>query len=334
MALVELDDRQIQLAGIQTSIAKRESIEHRIRTVGEVMPDETKIHHVHTKFAGWIEKLFVNFTGRQVKQNEPLLSIYSPELYSSQEEYIRARRTASKFMNSTIPEVRKGGEELIASARRRLELFDLPESAIRELEKTEKTKREVMLNAPVSGYVTAKQIFEGQQIEPGMELFTITDLAQVWVEAEVYEYEARDLLLNQKGVITLPYESDYKLEAVISYIYPTLNPDSRTLKIRLAASNQDMKLKPSMFANVELETKSQVGVVVPDTAVMDTGLRKIVFLETSKGRYEPQEVTTGVRSDGKVQITSGVDEGAAVVTKSNFLVDSESRLRSAISEAK
>ena len=334
MATVEITSEGIHLSGVQTEPAVFERVARSVRTVGTVAADETRIRHVHTKTAGWVERLFVNFTGQLVRRGQPILSIYSQELLASQQEFLRARETASRFAASELQEVRRGGEELLQSAEQRLRLFDVPEDFITELKRTGQPQRAVTLLAPVSGFVTAKEVFEGQQIEPGMELFTITDLSRVWIEADFYEYEARALHIGQEAKVTLPYDPSRALAGRVTYVYPTLNPDSRTLRVRLEFQNPDFALKPAMFANVELPLEATDGIVIPDSAVIDTGERQIVFVSLGGGRFEPREVKLGVRSSGKAQVLSGVAVGDQVVTRANFLLDSESQLRAAVAGMK
>lgn len=329
-APIAIGEEGLRLAGVQTVAATRDTLSRSIRTVGFVTADETRIRHVHTKIAGWIEKLFVNYTGQQVRAGQPILTIYSPRLLASQEEFLRAQAAAAKFSESELPEVRKGGEDLVRAARRRLELFDVPESFIAELERTGQPQRSVALHAPVSGYVTGKEAFEGQEIQPGMELFTITDLSRVWVEAEFYEYEASLLRIGQPATVFLPYDPHVHREGWLTFANPTLDPASRTLKVRLEFSNQDLALKPGMFADVQADLESREGILVPDSAVVDTGQRELVFVERGGGRFEPRQVRVGTRSGGRALILAGLDEGERVVVRANFLIDSESRLRAAI----
>ena len=329
-AVVEISPQGLRLAGVRTEPATRESFARTIRAVGTVAADETRVRHVHTKIAGWVEKLYVNFTGQLVRKGEPILSIYSQELVASQEEYLKARETARRFSTSDLAEVRQGGEDLVQAARRRLELFDVPAAFIAELERTGAVRRAVTLDAPVSGYVTMKETFEGQQVDPAMELFTIADLSHVWLEADFYEYEARILQLGEEAVISLPYDAGTRLVGRVAYINPTLSTDTRTLKVRFEFPNPGLALKPGMYADVELSTRAVEGVVVPDSAVMDTGERQIVFVAKGAGVFEPREVKVGSRSGGRAQVLSGVAAGEQVVTGANFLIDSESRLRAAL----
>jgi len=329
LASVTLEPRALRLAGIQTAVARRELISQGIRAVGTVAPDERRIRAVHTRISGWIEKLYGNFTGQEVRAGQPILSIYSPELLASQEEFLRALE-ASRQLASASPEAKSSVANLLQAAGRRLELFDVPASFIAALERTGKPQRSVTLLAPTSGYVTTKDVFEGQRIEPDMELFAVTDLSRVWIETDVYEYEAPLVQVGQEASLRLPYNPSVQLRGQVSYVYPYINPETRTLKVRFEFLNPDLLLKPAMYVDVELHASEQMGIVVPESAVMDSGVRKIVFVEPIEGQFEPREVQTGVHGDGKVQIASGVQEGEIVVVKANFLLDSESRLRSAI----
>jgi len=332
-ASVEVSPDELRLAGLQTTVARRGSLARTIRTVGEVKADETRVSQVHTRISGWVEKLFVNSSGQAVRKGEPLLSIYSPELLATQEEFLRARASADRFAQSDVPEVRRGGADLLEAARRRLTLFDVPRSLIETLEKTGRPQRAVTLEAPASGFVTTKEVFAGTQIEPGMTLFTVTDLSKVWIEAEVYEFEAPLVRPGQKARVTLAYDPSRTYTGRISTIYPYLNTDSRTLRVRFEFDNPGLALKPGMYANVELDAQAVEGILIPDAAILDTGPRQIVYVMTGEGRYEPRQVKIGVRSDGQSQILSGVKAGEAVVDRANFLLDSESRLRAAITRA-
>jgi RND family efflux transporter MFP subunit len=333
LATVAVNASGIQLAGVRTAVAAREHLASSTRTVGLVLPDERLVRHVHTKIAGWVEKLHVNFTGQLVRRGQPVLAIYSPELLASQEEYLRARQSAARFASSNIPEVREGGEELAASSRRRLELFDVPQSFLETIERTGKAQRTVTLVAPASGFVSTKEVLEGMEVQPGMELFTLTDLSHVWVEAEFYENEARLLRVGQRADVHLPYEAGHVMPAEVTFIYPTLSAESRTLKVRLELSNLDGHLKPGMFVDVTADLEAADGIAVPEDAVIDTGLRQVVFVELEPGTFEPRDVQVGLRGAGRVVILSGVGEGERVATRANFLLDSESKLRAALQAA-
>jgi len=329
-ASVEVNPDELRLAGLRTTVARRGTLARTIRAVGDIRADETRVSQVHTKISGWVEKLFVNSSGQAVREGQPLLSIYSPELLATQEEFLRARESAARFAGSDVPEVRSGGTDLLEAARRRLMLFDVPQSFIETLEKTGQPQRAVTLEAPASGFVTTKDVFAGARIEPGMTLFTVTDLSKVWIEAEVYEYEASRVRLGQQARVTLAYDPSRTYTGRISYIYPYLNTDSRTLRVRFEFDNPGLTLKPGMYVNVELDAQAVQGILIPDASILDTGPRQIVYVKTGEGRYEPRQVKVGVRSDGQAQILSGVKAGEVVVDRANFLLDSESRLRAAI----
>jgi Cu(I)/Ag(I) efflux system membrane fusion protein len=332
-AAVEVSSDESSLAGLRTTVARSGTLARTIRTVGDIKADETRVSQVNTKISGWVEKLFVNSSGQAVRKGQPLLSIYSPELLATQEEFLRALESATRFAASDEPEVRRGGADLLESARRRLMLFDVPESLIEKLGKTGRPQRTVTLDAPASGFVTAKDVVAGARIEPGMTLFTVTDLSKVWIEAEVYEYEASLVRPGQAARVTLAYDPSRTYTGRISYVYPYLNTDSRTLRVRFEFDNPGLALKPGMYANVELDAQVVRGVLVPDESILDTGPRQIVYVKTGEGRYEPRQVKVGVRSGGQAQILSGVKAGEAVVDRANFLLDSESRLRAAIGKA-
>ncbi len=331
LGVVTMTEQGIRLSGVQVAAVVQENIRRALRTVGLVVPDETRIHRVQTKVGGWVEALLVNYMGQLVKKGSPILSVYSPELLSSQEEFIKTRQSALR--SAADAGDRTSAQRLRQSAQRRLELFDVPPDFIKELERTGKPQRTVTLLSPVDGFVTAKDIFLGQEVKPGMELYTITDLSVVWVDAEVYEYETRDVHVGQEGFLTTSYDPSLRLAGKIAYIYPYLNRESRTLKLRFEFDNKDFRLKPGMFVDVNLMIDYGEGIVIPDSAIIDSGIRKVVFVDKGEGRFEPREVKAGVRSEGKTQVLSGLNVQDRVVVKANFLLDSESRLRALIDAA-
>ncbi|HEY6000021.1 MAG TPA: efflux RND transporter periplasmic adaptor subunit [bacterium] len=330
LATVRASEDVLRRSGVQTAPAIRSLAGRTIRAVGIVVPDETRVRRVQTKVEGWVERLLVNFTGELVTAGQPLVSIYAPELLATQEEYLRARATAARFAASTDPAARDIGEDLVRSARRRLELFDVPEAFIRELEASGTPRKSVTLNAPFGGYVTAKEVFEGQKVEPGMELFTLTDLARVWVEVSLFEYEAAAAVVGQSATLTLPHQAGIALTGKVTFVSPVLSTESRALTVRLEFPNPGLALKPQMHVDVALVLDAAMGVVVPDAALLDTGVRTVVFVETQPGVFAPREVTVGARSEGRAEILAGLREGELVAVKANFLLDSESRLRAAI----
>ncbi len=330
---VQLSPEGARLAGVRTAVASRERLVRRVRTVGTVLPDERRLYRVTTKISGWVEKLYVNFSGQFVEQGQPILAIYSPELLASQEEYLIARASAARFVHSEIPEVKKGGEDLVAAARRRLALLDVPEAFLAELEASGKARRTVDLLAPASGFVLSKEVLEGRSVEPGMELFTVNDLSHVWVEASFYEADAPWLAVGQPATLRSPYDRTRAVEGRISYIYPALDAATRTLRVRFDLANPGQRLKLGMYLDIEHQLDLGEALLVPDSAVLGTGLRQLVFVETEPGTFLPREVVVGDRTEGRAQILSGLSARERVAEKANFLLDSESRLRAAIAGA-
>jgi RND family efflux transporter MFP subunit len=319
-----------RLAGIRTVAASHGTLARAVRAAGTVAIDETRVRQVTTKVAGFVEQLYVNATGQMVRAGQPLFDLYSPELLASQEEYLRARESAAKFQQSSLPEVQRGGADLAAASRRRLELFDVPAEFIERLEQTGKAQRTVTFKAPFAGFVTGKNIVAGQRIEPGMELLTVSDLSRVWVMAQVYEAEAAVAQPGRSAVITLPYDPAARVIGRVDFVYPTLETESRTLKVRLALPNRRGTLKPGMFVNVELNGPAEHGMVVPDSAVIDAGPRQVVFVEEAPGRFASRDVVVAARQDGRALLRSGLGAGEQVAVSANFLLDSESRLRGAV----
>lgn len=333
MATITVGAEAVRLAGVMTATAERGPFMRVVRAVGAVKADETRVQRIQTRVGGYVERLQANFTGKMIRRGDPVVGIYSPELLSSQEEFLRAREMAARFADSSLPETRRGGEDLLRTARQRLELFGVPASFIADLEETGKVERVVTLTSPSSGYITTKDVLIGQRVEPGMELLTVTDLSAVWVEAAFYESEATAIVRGAMATLTLPYDPTLSLQGRVAYIYPYLNEDTRTLPVRFDVLNPEMALKPGMYVNVELHVDQGVQVTVPADAVMDTGERQIVFVAGGNDMFTPRLVTVGARANGRAAILAGIAPGERVVVKANFLLDSESRLRAAIAGA-
>ncbi|MDD5761230.1 MAG: efflux RND transporter periplasmic adaptor subunit [bacterium] len=331
-ATVQVGAERVQLAGIQSAAAVREAISHPVRAAGIVVPDERRVRRIQSKVEGWVEKLHTNFTGQMVTKGQPLLEIYSPELVATQREYLLARAGVERMKESPYEDARRMSSGLAQAARTRLKLFDVQESFIEELERTGKVRRTVTLNAPASGYVTGKEVFEGTRVSPGMDLLTVTDLSRVWIEADLYEYEAQSVRVGQTATLETVADPGAKLKGRVSFIYPTFSPETRTLKVRFEFPNPGLRLKPQMYASVSLDLHGVTGVVIPDSALIETGVRVIVFVDAGDGSFEPREVKVGVRGDGKAQILSGVKAGEKVAVRANFLLDSESKLRAALTK--
>ncbi|NOY46049.1 MAG: efflux RND transporter periplasmic adaptor subunit [Deltaproteobacteria bacterium] len=320
---VRIDPVIQQNMGIRTAPVEKGPLVRTIRTYGHVTYDETRTATVSPKFGGWIEKLYVDFTGQLVKKGDPLFEIYSPDLVSAQEEYLTAYRSLSET---------EGGGDLLASARRRLEYMDIPPDQIRAIEKFGKVRRTLLIRSPFTGVVTHKKAVEGVFVKAGQPVYQIADLSKVWVEAHIYEYELPWVKVGQEARMTLPYQPGKVYVGKVTYVYPYLQRQTRDVVIRLEFDNPDLELKPDMYADVELRTTLPgEGLLIPSEAVLRSGERNVVFVTRGDGKFTPREVTLGLEVDGgKVQILSGVAEGEYVVTSGQFLLDSESKLKEAV----
>lgn len=323
---ITLSDDKRQLIGVRTAAATLRTLDKQIRTVGKVEVDETRLAFVNTKIAGWVKKLFVNFTGDQVVKGQPLLSIYSPDLVSAQEEYLLALRSQATITGG-IAEIEASQQSLVDSAKRRLFLWDISKEQIAELAKTGKTQTEMTINAPLNGIVLEKMVLDGAYIMPGTNLYKIADLSTVWIIADVYEYEVPLVKVGQQARVTLPYSSGEVLHTAVSFINPVLDPLTRTVKVRIAVKNPGLVLKPDMFVNVEILTSSGSRLVIPRSAVLDSGTRQIVYVEKEPGLFEMRRVKLGLRGENDVEVLTGIKKGEQVVTSGNFLIDSESQLQ-------
>lgn len=304
--------------GLRVAKAERKKVEHTIRTVGTVMADQAKEVRVHTKIKGWIERMHADSVGKPVKKNQPLFDLYSPDLVATQEEYLAARQQGAI------------GREIAATARNRLQLWGVPQAEIQRLEKTGKVNRAVTFNSPADGFIIEKMAVQGVYITPEMELYRITDLSRLWIIITLYEYDVAVISEGDEAVISLPYDPDKLFTGKISYIYPEIEVETRTAKARIEVGNLDQRLKPGMFANVELKKNLGESIVVPADAVLDTGTRSIVFVKTGISRFEPREVKVGPRVENDFIILSGLESGEEVVISAHFLIDAESKFQAAI----
>ena len=325
--VIAIDPTTIQKMGLRTALVTRGPLKRQIRTVGVVDFDETSLAEVTTKIKGWVEKLYVDSTGRQVHQGEPLFEIYSPDLYSAQTEYLLL---LSQLTNASGP----GAEALKASALTKLRYYDISEEQIAELEKTRQAKKTLQVNAPRDGVVVEKMVVQGQMVDAGMKLYRLADLAVVWVQAQVYEQDLPFVQLGQEAVVSLSYFPDRKFRGRVTYIYPTLDEKTRTARVRMEFHNPGYFLKPGMFSTVELESEPDpAAILVPDSAVLRSGENNTVFVALDGGHFAPRSITLGARSaDNLYQVLSGLKEGERVVTSGQFMLDSESQLREAIAK--
>jgi Cu(I)/Ag(I) efflux system membrane fusion protein len=317
---VSIPPQRQQLIGVKLAAAELRDLSRTIRTTGRVAVDERRVAQVRTKFEGFVDALYVNFTGQPVRRGEPLLAVYSPDLLATQNELILAERNHSDL-----------GKTLADAARTRLRLLDMSAADIDRVTRTGKPMRDVVLRSPVSGVVTAKNAVLGARAMPADMLYEIADLSHVWVLADVYESELQSVRVGTPAQVLVGGQT---LDGSVTFIGPVVAAATRTASVRIELDNRAGLLKPDMFADVILQAPLGSSVTVPDSAVMNTGARSVVFVARGNGTFEPREVVTGAKADGFYAIRSGVQPGERVVVDANFLVDSESRLKSALSQMK
>ncbi len=316
---VTLTPEMEQRIGVRLAHVERGPAQQQIRAVGTVEYNESGLHHVHTKVEGWIGKAYVANTGQQVRQGEPLFSLYSPELLATQEELIRALAMGGD-----------SGATLAQAARRRLELWDIRPSDIDAIATSGQARTTIDIVSHSSGIVVEKKALDGMRVMPGEEMYLIADLSRVWINAAVYEYELPLVRVGQEAKVALSYYPGETFRGRIDYIYPYLDERTRTAQVRFVFDNREMKLKPGMFANVELEVPLGDALQVPANAVLDSGEEQIVLVAAGGGRYEPRSVRLGQRLGENVIVLAGVEAGEEVVVGAHFLIDSESQLKAAL----
>jgi membrane fusion protein, copper/silver efflux system len=320
--VVRVDEARRERIGVKTARVGRAPMSIAIRAVGRLTFDETRLHDVTLRVNGWITRLRVNSTGQPVRRGETLLSLYSPDLFAAQQEYLLARES-----HRAASEGR--GDYLLAAAEKKLSLWGMSSGQIQALARRGVASEEVPVAAPASGFVIEKNVVEGAAVEPGQRLFRIASLDKVWVEAQVYELDVSQVHKGQTALVTLPYQPGDSLHGTVAYVYPYLDPTSRTGRVRIELVNKDLAFKPDMYANVEIRVDLGPRLQIPTDAVIYTGPRRLVFVDLGEGRFRPQEVTLGARSGEAVEVRAGLQAGDVIVTSGNFLIAAESRIRSA-----
>ncbi len=316
--------------GVTYAPVVRGALPTEIRTVALVTYDETRVQTVSPKIDGWVEELHVNYTGQPVERGQPLLAVYSPMLVTAQRELLLARQLAADVSGGT-DEARRGAAELHDAARRRLAFWDIPESAIDRIEQTGDVEKTLVLRSPASGVVVEKAVLVGQRIMAGDALYRVADLSTVWLEGEVFERDLASVRLGQPVTATFEALPGVERNGRISYVYPTLNAESRTARVRVALANPGLALKPGMYATIRIRVGGDRPVLhVPRSALLATGTRNLVFVRQSDGSLVPRDVVPGVTSADRVEILEGLAEGDTVVASATFLIDAESNLGSAL----
>lgn len=312
---IEVPLEQQTRIGLKTTIVQKKLVAHTIRTVGTVAADERAEAHVHSKLNGWIETIYADYIGKEVKKGGPLFDLYGPELVATQEEYISASKQSGI------------GQELARAALDRLKLWGVPQREIDRLKKTKKASRTISFESPISGFIITKSAIQGMYITPGMELYRIADLSKVWILVTLYEYDVAIIKVGDLAEVQLPYDAKLNFNAKISYISPEIEVETRTAKARIEVDNKSKKFKPGMYVNVILKKELGQAIIIPEGAVLDTGLRKIVFVKTGLARFEPREIKAGPRVENQFVVLSGLNVGEEVVTSAHFFIDAESKLK-------
>ena len=330
---VRIDPVVVQNMGVRTSTVERKSFARTVRALGRIDVNEERILRLHPKVEGWVEEIFIDKSGEMVAEDDILLGIYSPKLVATQEEYLLALAGQEALTEFTIPEVRRGAEQLVESSRIRLEFFDVPDHQVHELEETRKVKKSLHIHSPAAGTVINVGVRRGQYVTPKTELYQITDLSDVWVYAQVYDYELPWIKVGDEVEMALASLPGEVFGGVLSYIYPYAEAKTRTTKVRVVFENTNFKLRPEMLADIKIHADVQHDVlVIPTEAVVRSSDETQVFVDRGEGKYEPRTVRLGVSSGNQVVVLSGLGQAEKVVTSAQFLIDSESKLNEAISK--
>ncbi len=330
--IVKVSPARVQMLGVRTEEASRRTLVRPVRAVGTVQFSERQQTVVSTKFEGWIEKLYADTTGAPVRPGEPLMLVYSPLLVQTEQEYIDAARMAVSMARSSDTESRVSAERLVQGALQRLRYLDFPEAEIKRLQRERRASRTIAWPASFSGIVLEKMAFEGMRFMPGEPLYKIAGISPIWVIAEVFEQDLAHVAVGQPATVTLKAYPGRSFQGRVAFIYPTVGQETRTGSVRIELPNPDGELKADMYASVELETHASAPEVltVPNSAVIDNGVRQVVLIDHGEGRFEPRPVKLGSVADGYTEILDGLEAGERVVVSANFLIDAESNLKAAL----
>ena len=328
---VYIEPARQQLIGVRTATVTRRQLDTTIRTVGTLAYDETRVTEIHPKIMGWVEQVFVDYVGKRVSRGQPLFTIYSPELVSTQKEYLLAIKAQQQLGQSRFAETRASAESLVGAARERLTLWDISEAQIQELERTGQPRRTLTLYSPFNGVVLERNTFAGQYISPETSTFKIADLSTIWVLGQIFEYETRLVKLGQDAEIQFPYEQATRsLRGKITFIYPEVDPQTRRVKVRIEFRNPGFEFKPESYVTVLIRAAGGEQLALPKEAVIDNGAKRYAIVALPNGYFEPREIEVGQPVDDFFPLVSGLAEGDPVVTSAQFLIDSETNLQAAM----
>jgi len=327
---VTLTPERRQSIGVRTGTVEYREINDEILTTGNVEPDETHLASVEVRFSGWIQKVYADSTFQQVRKGQPLLTIYSPDLVTTENEYLLARQDRDLMARSSVPGVASGSASLLTSAQERLRQWGVPEREIQELQETGKVKREIEIDSPVSGYITERNALPDMYVQPGTKLYSVADLTAVWVYAQVFQNDIGRVKVGDRAEVTVDSWPGRTFAGRVSFISPQLDQATRTARVRLEIPNRDMKLSLGMFVNVRLALPMGRELSIPASAVFQSGTRQIAFVDKGNGSLEPREIETGAQRSDWFIVLEGLKAGERIVTSANFLIDSESQLQAAL----
>lgn len=329
---VVLDAATEQKIGVTYTTVRRAHLKRTIRTVGLLQMDEEKISRVHVKVVGWIENVYLNYVGKLIKKGQPLFTLYSPDIVSTEQEYLIARKGQQYLAKTPYTDVSSDANSLLKATRDRLRLWDISDTEIQQLETSGKAARTMTLYSPVNGFVMSRNAYEQAYVTPETDLYDIADLSTIWVNVDIFEYEAPYVHVGQTTQMQLSYFPGRTYRGKVTYIYPTLDPKTRTIKVRLEFPNPGYELKPDMYADVQLNVDYGTQTLVPSEAVLNSGTRQVVFIAKPNGYFEPRDVEIGDQFDGQTVVLVGLKPGEKIVASGNFLIDSESRLGAAMQQ--
>jgi RND family efflux transporter MFP subunit len=329
-AVVSITPQSRQTMGLELGTVERRVLAREVHTSARIVADETRLHHVTVKVDGWVDELFASITGQAVTHGDPLLTIYSPDLLSAQQEYVTALKTREKVSASNDADAIQGAADLVTAARRRLELWDVSEGQIARLERSHEVEKYITLYAPMSGVVIERNISAGHNLIAGEVLMTIADLTRVWGDADIYQSDLPYVTVGMPLELSLPYWQDKTFKGTVIFVSPTLDPETRTLHARLEIPNPELLLRPGMYGNASLTYSLGEKLGIPAEAVMFSGQHTYAFKDGGDGHLIPTRIKVGARGDGWYEVLDGLEEGDRIVVSANFLVDSESSLKAAL----
>ena len=327
--LVQLTPERMQAIGVRLGKAELQDVTDEIRATGTVEVDERRIAYVHTRFPGWIRHVYADATYQFVRKDQPLFTIYSPDLVTTEQEYLLARKNAEAMRSSSVKGVAAGSETMLSAARQRLEQWEVPSGEVAKLEATGKVITDLTFNSPVTGYITERNALPNMFVQPETRLYTVADLSTVWVYAQVFQSDLGKIAAGNPAIVTVDAYPGKSFAGRVDQILPQLDMNTRTARVRLVFANAELKLKPGMYVNVSLRRRLGRRLVVPSSAVLHAGTRQIVFLSQEEGVFQPREVETAEQAGDRTVISRGLKNGDTVVTSANFLIDSESQLQAA-----